>query len=228
MKSKFLKRGVICGVLALTIITASCMIGAAVQSQENEDAYSDLLAAVEDQMQVGIIPAEELSQEVQKRNAFSKQTIDNAIQEVEPNVQFEEHIESDLADKYESRHESLLNNASVDSTLAVGAGILNPHLVNVENKFDSEKQMKITYISWLSSIEPVNDQYNVRLIFNRDTRILNVIKDGDTWKWDGSEEDGSIKEFYPSSYSPVKGTFASYEEAVAFAATLDVEAENPF
>lgn len=64
------------------------------------------------------------------------------------------------------------------------------------------------------------------MIMSRVTCTVHTILEDGVWKL--VDFQNHVQEFYPDTYDPVKGTFDTFEEALEYALTVNVEAENPF
>lgn len=216
--------------LILLVGTGLVFSGFEAQSQEDQAAYEAMLEALDAQMNGGVIPASDLTKEMSKRNASSDAQLNEAISQAGAQTEedYGNKLSGDLAEKYQEKHEQLMDVKSLETDVSVGAGILSPNLINVQDVSETEKKLKISYVNWLCAVEPVNGKYEVVLIFNRDTGVMNACLEDGEWKLVNTDGDGYIKEFYPASYDPVAGTFDTFQEAAAFAAAIDVKEKNPF
>lgn len=95
-----------------------------------------------------------------------------------------------------------------------------------EDVSSTEKIVGVKGVSWLETIYHRDEKYIVNLIFSRDTMSYRMVNENGSWKV--AETLAHQMEFAPADYQGDKGTFDTFQEAVEFAAQLEVAAENPF
>lgn len=130
---------------------------------------------------------------------------------------------TDIADTADA---AVYDSSTQTFDLAVDSGITQSHLLHAETLSETEKKIKFSCVSWLTSIYESNGKYTVWVIFNRDTLERTMVKENGQWKVQSMESHD--KEFAPDSYEPDQGTFDTLEEALEYALQLDVNKLDPF
>lgn len=198
-------------------------------NEDDEAAFEAAVDADNMVLQTGVISLDVLQNQTQLASLSRTTTNFEGVvlnsAEIQSTPQYDKYYSSERASQLEEMHEAVLEN--VDGTeVTVGGGTLNNQLQSSEDISDTEKIITISEISWLETIYHRDSNYTVNLIFNRDVMTYRMMKENESWII--VESMGQQKEFAPSNYQGDKGTFDTFQEAVEFAAQLDVEAENPF
>lgn len=92
-----------------------------------------------------------------------------------------------------------------------------------------EVQVRFRADTWLSTIYSYllegAPRYTVEVLFSQCTYTVQMKQEDGQWKVASQDMD---QLFAPDSYQPIQGGFASYQEALDFVNSLDVQALDPF
>ena len=118
-------------------------------------------------MNVGVIPASDLTKEMSKGTLHPTP---NERGNQQAGAQTEEDYGNKLSGtwrKIPGKHEQLMDVKSLKQTSPWALG--SPPILSTYRTYPKrEKKLKISYVNWLCAVEPVNGKYEVVLIFNRD------------------------------------------------------------
>lgn len=230
-----MKKRIAFGITAISLAIMLVVVGvtSGFTSQYNEsdqEAFEAAISADSTVLQTGVIPIERIQSQVMMTNANgTDQTQESLILERASEIQgvpdYEKYFSSDRAEQLTESHEAAIQNLN-DEEVTVGGGKLDNQLISSEEVSSTEKIIGVNGVSWLETIYYRNSKYVVNLIFSRDTISYRMVNENGTWKV--AETLAHQMEFAPDDYQGDKGTFDTFQEAVDFAAQLDVTAENPF
>lgn len=194
--------------------------------EEDQEAFEAVVAADNAILQTGVVSLDDLKIQTMSVNEIQQeQAILDKVVEEQSTPDYEKYFPSSRAEQLTEAHEVALENTN-NEEVTVGGGTVDNQLFNIEEVSEGEKIVTVSEISWLETIYQVDSGYTVNLIFNKDISTYRMTNENGSWRV--SESLGCQKEFAPDDYQGDKGTFDTFQEAVEFAAELDVEAENPF
>ncbi len=219
------------------LIAAGCLVVAVLAfglsgftsfSASDNAAFEAAVAANNVLMQTGVVPLDSLQGQVQNaslNSATDKAGIILHAAEEQEAPAYEKYYPSARAEQLDEMHAAALQNLD-GSEVTVGGGTIDNRLQGSEDISPGEKRITVSGVSWLETIYQADGQYAVNLIFNQDTTVYHMVNEGGSWIV--AETVNRQKEFAPNGYQGDKGTFDSLQEALDFAAQLDVEEECPF
>lgn len=215
--------------LAAVVIVTGLATGFTTRYDEvDQEAFNAAVSADTMVLQTGVVSIDKLQNQVvalSENSVVQEDVILENASETQSVPDYEDYFPLERANQLTESHQAVMQNLS-DEEVTVGGGKLNTNLVNSQDISPTEKIIVMTGESWLETIYHRDGTYVVNLIFTRDTISYRMVNEEGSWKV--AETLSHQMEFAPDDYQGDKGTFDTFQEAVEFAAQLDVEAENPF
>lgn len=222
-------------ILALCILLVTVIFAMGVSPQtvdpEGRELLDAAVAGENELMKIGVVPGDTICRQLKKQRSSSNVNVEEAAKLAEKaTTAFADCYTEELAAKYtdiaDTADAAVYDSSTQTFDLAVDSGITQSHLLHAETLSETEKKIKFSCVSWLTSIYESNGKYTVWVIFNRDTLERTMVKENGQWKVQSMESHD--KEFAPDSYEPDQGTFDTLEEALEYALQLDVNKLDPF
>ena len=180
------------------------------------------LAAEEAYQSAGVVSAEELSQALEGEEALSTEEILDVAEQVRRSASPE------LEERFSQNCRKGLE-APLEWGFSVDRGFTNPKLLGWKSLSSTEAQVRFRADTWLSTIYSYllegAPRYTVEVLFSQCTYTVQMKQEDGQWKVASQDMD---QLFAPDSYQPIQGGFASYQEALDFVNSLDVQALDPF
>ena len=169
-----------------------------------------------------VIPLDVLAQQPEETR-YSEASIAQAKQKAV--LDFHQYYVGARADRYQQKYQDYQKKLDL-SALDVDAGATDIQLIQMENISNTERRIQFSFVGYLTTIYRQGDQYQVWVIYSKQTLTKLMQLEDDSWKTIKVED--HLQEFAPDGYEYDKGLFDTMEEAVAFVQSMDMEAENPF
>ena len=188
------------------------------------------LAAEEAYQSAGVVSAEELSQALEGEEALSTEEILDVAEQVRRSAapELEPYFTGSLEERF-SQNCREGREAPLEWGFSVDRGFTNPKLLGWKSLSSTEAQVRFRADTWLSTIYSYllegAPRYTVEVLFSQCTYTVQMKQEDGQWKVASQDMD---QLFAPDSYQPIQGGFASYQEALDFVNSLDVQALDPF
>lgn len=224
MKKQWYKIFMVAFLCSLLVVMSS---GFASQNDEDAEILEAAVQADSVLLQTGVVPAGILKRELNRANAVSLDSMEKAANEIaqQDRPDYGQSYFEERAEQLREIDEAIINDLDF-SELTVDSGVMQYHLVSAKSISETEKQIKTSGVSWLTTIYYRNSKFIVNVLFNRDTATHQMLFQDGFWKV--SKTFGMEKEFAPENYVPAKGSFSTMQEALNFVEQIDIDAENPF
>lgn len=158
-------------------------------------------------------------------------------QKFQINRVYSEDMASQIILQYDNNMDAVINqNATINTTseeavaaspldITIDSGIMN---FSATNSIINPPHAKITadFVAWDIRILEENNKFNVYMTMSNIIRSFELSNENGNWRITQASDTNQI--FAPDDYEYQKGTFATFEEALAFAKTLNPETNNPF
>lgn len=218
-------------ILVLSVLLCVSLVFMGVASSAGTVSAQLLNAATageEEVRKLGVAPAKEMGQQLMTRSVSPDVDLLTAASLTEPEkTDFSTYYTESLASKYEDLSQTVWDDFDPSSFgLSVDSGIMKSHIISVENTSETEKKLRFSYVSWLTTIFEHEGQYMVWIMFNRDTQTNTLVKTDGQWKTVSIES--VDKEFEPENYNPNQGTFDTLEAALDFVQSTNVYLLDPY
>lgn len=225
--------------------TACSAFGTGTSKEEKEKIYNAIVQSEEALSNIGVIPATLLNTDKDDIEVISEAQTQELLTETKAEFSkcFNEGFEysykelteiSLIAAKERAEYMKQAGNMDVGDSgegldavdITVDAGVLSCDLRSVSVNEDSAAASAVL-IEWTKSIyfDKATKEYYTWLTFSEFDNEYNFIKRDDHWVVDSVDGD---QLFAPEGYDYRKGTYDSFEEAVAAAQKIVPSEENPF
>lgn len=244
-----MKRNLKCGLLivglAVSVIASSAFIsaenGKSDTFTEDESKIADCLLNGEEAFEkIGVISEDVVSDTIDETKNTIAVLNENQKEEISTdlNHDFERYFTENLSSSYSEKNESSMDyyadiaeTQSMNSSfsVAVRSGVLDFALTDVNISGDTAEAGS-SFVGWHLWIERAETgagrKYLLSMTMSHYDNTYTLIKNGDDWQISAIGE--RQQEFAPDSFDYEKGTFDTYEEALAAAEKIVPEEENPF
>lgn len=160
-----------------------------------------------------------------------------SVQKHQINQVYSEDMASQIILQYDNNMDAVINqNATINTTsedavatspldITIDSGIMD---FSVTNSIINPPHAKITanFVAWDIRILEENNKFNVYMTMSNIIRSFELSNENGNWRITQASDTNQI--FAPDDYEYQKGTFATFEQALTFAKTLDPETNNPF